>query len=87
MPIGLCKYKDALGVPGQGFHSARLFGFARNDVLGTFGIAFIISLLFYRKTLLKSFIIISIILFVLAIFLHRLFCVNTTLNKMIFGNI
>ncbi len=82
---GLCKYKDVLGVPNQGFHSARLFGFARNDILGTFGIAFIIAFIFYRNSLLKSFIIISIILFVLAIFLHRLFCVNTTLNKKIFG--
>jgi hypothetical protein len=84
---GLCKYKDALGVPNHGFHSSRLFGFARNDVLGTFVIAFIIALIFYPKTLLKSFIIISILLFIIAIFLHRLFCVNTTLNKKIFGKV
>lgn len=84
---GLCQYKDVLGVPKQGFHSARLYGFARNDLLGTFGIALIIALIFYRQTLLKSFIIISIILFVLGIILHRLFCVNSTLNKMIFGKI
>ncbi len=84
---GLCNYKDILGIPKEGFHSTRLFGFARNDVLGTFGIALIITLTFYRKKLLKSFIIISIILFIIATFLHRLFCVNTTLNKMIFGKI
>lgn len=87
MVNGLCKYKDVLGVPNQGFHSAHLFGFARNDILGTFAIAFIIAIIFYRKSLLQSFIIISIILFVLGILLHRLFCVNTTLNKMIFGKI
>lgn len=87
MVNGLCQYKDVLGVPKQGFHSARLFGFARNDVLGTFGIALMISIIFYRKTLFRSFIIISILLFVLAIILHRLFCVNSTLNKMIFGKI
>lgn len=96
----LCKYKDILGVPNSGFHSARLFGFARNDFIGTFGIAFIITLIFYRQILLqskmiyngsiiinivKSFIIISIILFIIGILLHRLFCINTTLNKMIFG--
>lgn len=84
---GLCKYKDILGVPKEGFHSTRLFGFARNDILGTFGIALIITIIFYRKTLFTSFIIISILLFILAIFLHRLFCVNSTLNKMIFGKI
>jgi hypothetical protein len=87
MVVGLCQYKDILGVPNQGFHSARFMGYARNDILGTFGIAFIIALLFYRKTLLKSFLIISILLFIIAIFLHRLFCVNTTLNKMIFGKV
>ncbi len=87
MVVGLCQYKDILGVPNQGFHKTRLFGFARNDVLGTFAIAFLIAIIFYRKTLLKSFIIISIILFILAILLHRLFCVNTTLNKMIFGKV
>lgn len=82
---GLCKYKDILGQPGKGFHSTRFMGFALFDILGTFAIAFIIALIFYRKTLLKSFIIISVILFIVAILLHRLFCVNTTLNKMIFG--
>ncbi len=87
MDIGLCKYRNILGVPNRGFHSTRFMGFALYDILGTFGIALIIAFIFYRNTLLKSFIIISIILFVLGIILHRLFCVNTTLNKMIFGKI
>lgn len=31
----LCKYKDALGEPGKGIHSYRLFGIAIADVLMT----------------------------------------------------
>ena len=85
--INLCKYKDILGVPGQGFHKERLFGFARNDVLGTIFIGFIISFIFYRKTLIKSFLLWTLMLFILGTILHRIFCVNTTFNMMIFGKI
>ncbi len=77
MANGLCKYRDVLGVPGRGFHSTRFMGFSLYDILGTFGIAFMIALIFYRKSLLKSFLILSIILFLIGILLHRLFCVNT----------
>ena len=34
-----CPYKHILGIPGQGFHSARIFGFALYDILGTIGLA------------------------------------------------
>ncbi len=83
----LCKYKDILGIPKQGFHKTRLFGFALYDILGTIFIAFLIAFFFYRNILLKAFLIISLILFVLGIILHRIFCVNTTLNMMIFGKV
>lgn len=33
--MDLCRYKDALGVPGQGLHAARLGRFALWDVVGT----------------------------------------------------
>ncbi len=85
--MNLCKYKDVLGVPKQGFHSKRFYGYAINDVLGTFFIAFLITIIFYRKNFLINFIIISLLLFILAILLHRLFCVNTTLNVQIFGKV
>ncbi len=90
MTVGLCKYKDALGVPGKGFHAKRVMGFAANDVYGTIGIAVVITLilwLVYKKPLLKTFVISLIAVFVLGILLHRLFCVNTTLNMMIFGKV
>ena len=90
MITGLCKYKDVLGVPKQGFHAKRVMGFAANDVYGTIGIAAIIAViiwLVYKKPLLKTFLISVVALFVLGILLHRLFCVNTTLNMMIFGKV
>lgn len=34
-----CPYAYVLGVPGEGFHAPRLFGLARNDTLGTVGLA------------------------------------------------
>ncbi len=83
--MALCQYKDVLGRPKEGFHRPRFMGFAAYDLFGTLAIAAIIAIFFYRKTLLISFIVISIILLLLGIFLHKLFCVETTLNKMIFG--
>lgn len=92
--MNLCKYKDALGIPGEGFHKKRLFGFASNDVTGTIGIAIVITLLIsvYKKynnimTILKTYIASLFILIIFGIILHRLFCVNTKLNMMIFGKV
>ena len=78
---GLCKYKNALGIPGKGVHSTRFMGVAVFDVIATLVVAFIIS--YYTK---YSFIYVSIFLFVLGIILHRLFCVRTTVDKMLFPN-
>jgi hypothetical protein len=85
--MDLCKYKDILGVPKQGFHKERLFGFARNDILSTIFGAFLISFFFYKKSFLYSFIIWMVILFILGIILHRIFCVNTTFNMILFGKV
>ena len=75
----LCKYKDALGVPGKGIHSYRLFNVAIVDVLMTLVAALIISYIFK-----KSFLWTSFILFLLGILLHRIFCVKTTVDKLLF---
>jgi len=79
-PLG--KYSNALGVPKQGAHSYRLFDVAVVDVLLTIVGSAIISYSFNF-----NFIIVLLILFILGIVLHRLFCVNTTINKLIFGTI
>jgi hypothetical protein len=41
-----CPYANALGVPGQGIHSTRIFGLALNDILLTIIGAILIALVF-----------------------------------------
>lgn len=77
--MNLCKYKNILGQPGKGIHSYRLFSVAIADVIMTIICAYILSLivkLSFIKTL--------IFLFLLGIILHRLFCVRTTVDKLLF---
>ena len=78
----LCKYKDILGEPGKGVHSYRIMNIAIVDVLLTILVAFLISYFFkfnFWYTL--------IIFFLLGIVLHRLFCVRTTIDKLLFPNV
>lgn len=79
--MNLCKYKNALGIPGKGVHSFRIFGIAIADVIMTIIAAYIIS--FFSKW---KFIYTLLGLFLLGIFLHRLFCVRTTIDKLLFPN-
>lgn len=77
----LCQYKDALGEVGKGVHSYRIFNIAIVDVLLTILGAYIIHLF----TPSYSFISILIFLFVLGVILHRIFCVKTTVDKILFN--
>ena len=79
--MDLCKYKNALGEPGKGIHSYRLFGVAIADVIMTIIGAWLISY-FFKLSFVKT----LIVLFLLGIILHRLFCVRTTVDKMLFPN-
>jgi uncharacterized membrane protein YcaP (DUF421 family) len=75
----LCKYKDALGKPKKGIHKYRIFNIAIVDVLLT-----IIAALLFSYILHVHFIITLIVLFLLGIILHRIFCVRTTVDKFLF---
>ena len=77
--MSLCKFKNALGEPGKGIHSYRLFGVAIMDVIMTIIAAYIIS--YFTN---YNFTYTLIFLFVLGIILHRLFCVRTTIDKLLF---
>lgn len=77
----LCKYKNKFGEPGKGVHSYRIFNIAYIDVLSTIFGALIIHLIIPRY----NFFSILIFLFILGIILHRLFCVQTTIDKLIFS--
>ena len=77
--MNLCKYKDIFGKPNTGVHSYRIFNIAIVDVLLTILVAFIIA-----RLIKKPFWIVLLILFLFGIILHRLFCVRTTIDKLIF---
>ena len=76
----LCKYKNALGIPNKGVHQYRIFNIAIFDVLLTIILSLIISYIFNINFLLTL-----IILFLLGIILHRIFCVKTTIDKLLFS--
>lgn len=77
--MNLCKYKNALGEPGKGIHSYRLFGIAVADVIMTIIASYIISY-FFNTSLLYT----LLFLFLVGIFLHHIFCVRTTIDKLLF---
>ena len=75
----LCEYSNILGDPDKGIHSIRLFNIAIVDVIATILVAYPISKYFtidYTITLIS--------LFVCGIILHRLFCVRTSVDKLLF---
>ena len=72
-----CSYQNSLGVPGQGFHT-HLWGVAVGDVVATFIGAWLIAR-YTGWNLLYT----TLGLFILGIVLHHLFCVKTTLAKLI----
>lgn len=75
----LCKYKNALGKPKEGLHKYRIFNIAIIDLLLTIIVAIIISYIMKINVF-----IVFIILFLLGIIMHRLFCVRTTIDKLLF---
>lgn len=77
----LCAYANKLGEPNKGVHR-HFLGLAIFDLLGTVLIALAIA--HYSKV---NFWLIFGIIFLLGVVLHRMFCVNTTVNKLIFGQI
>jgi hypothetical protein len=80
--MNLCKYKNILGEPGKGVHSFRIFGIAIIDVILTIIAAYLISY-FYKFNFGYT----LVALFLLGIFLHRIFCVKTTIDKLLFPNL
>jgi hypothetical protein len=77
--MALCQYQNALGVPRQGVHSYRILNIAIADV----GLLLMFALLLNYLTRLgyKRAVLIS---FVIGIVLHRIFCVRTTIDRILF---
>jgi hypothetical protein len=80
----LCKYKNTatnlFGEVGKGLHSYRIFDIAYIDVILTIIGAYIIKLFFPQY----KFIVILIILFLIGIICHYLFCIDTTVHNFLF---
>ena len=85
--LGLCKYKDIFGKPGQGIHRHRLFDIAISDVLTTIVVGGIIG--YAIRWFVPWWNIPATIgaAFLLGIVLHRAFCVRTTVDKWLFPNV
>ena len=84
--LGLCKYSTMLGIPGKGLHRFRIFNIAIVDVLLSILLAMVVYyLLKYLKYKVK-FCYILIFVFLLGIILHRVFCVKTPIDKLLFPN-
>jgi hypothetical protein len=75
-----CPYKNIFGEPAKGVHSYRFMDIAVVDVLCTIIGAFLISYWFHTSILWTL-----SVLFLTGIGLHRLFCVRTTIDKILFG--
>ena len=83
--LDLCKYRWAFGKEGEGAHSVRLFDLAVVDVAATVvgGALISIGSGFTWARLVAA----TVSLFLLGIVAHRAFCVDTTINKAIFGSV
>ena len=74
-----CQYKDIFGKVGKGVHKYRIFNVAIVDVIFVIIFGFIISYIFRKNIWL-----VLLILFVIGIIAHRIFCVRTTVDKLLF---
>ena len=86
--MSLCKYRNIFGEPKTGLHNYRIFNIAVFDVLATLLVSVIIHQVIIVEWL-KMYSIIKlwmviVFMFVLGILLHQLFCVRTTVDKLLF---
>ena len=79
--MSLCQYKNAFGKPGEGAHRFRVLNIAVVDFTLTLIGAYLISYL----TGFSLYYVVPTV-FLLGIILHRMFCVRTTVDKILFPN-
>ena len=75
----LCPYRNMFGEPGKGVHGIRIFDIAIIDVLFTVIAGILIAYYWKLNTA-----IVLVVLFVTGIIAHRMFCVRTTIDKLLF---
>ena len=77
----LCEYSELFGKVGEGIHSYRLFNIAILDVIITMIGAYFLQKKFFSN---YSYLQVLIVVFIVGIISHRIFCVRTTIDKMLF---
>ena len=83
--MSLCKYKNIFGEVNTGIHTVRIFNIAIFDVLGTIIVGILLQFFLLRVfSFYIDLTLVLIVLFSLGILLHRLFCVRTTIDKLLF---
>ena len=82
--MSLCDYKDILGEPGKGLHSYRIYNLAIVDILLTFLAAYIFYY-YFNDGYEYNYFVYLICFFIIGIVLHRIFCVKTTVDMLLFG--
>ncbi len=75
-----CKYKNMFGKVDTGIHSYRICNIAIVDVIFTILAAYLIY--YFNPT--YCFFGILLLLFLASIICHRIFCVRTTIDKILF---
>lgn len=78
--VEFCKYRHIFGIERHGVHKYRLLNIAIVDTVLTIIAAFSIALYFRI-----SFLVVFLLLLVIATLLHKLFCVETTITRLVFG--
>lgn len=79
MDFGLCKYKNALGIPGEGLRKYRIFDIALFDTVVVIFCGLIISYFTGYKLWITL-----VVLFLSGIIVHRMFCVRTGVDRILF---
>ena len=75
-------YRDALGIPNEGVHSFRIYNLAIVDI------SLSVIFAYYFSQYMNSNIYQTLFyVFLSGIVLHRFFCVNTTINMLLFGKL
>jgi len=76
----LCIYRGIFGNPGEGVHKYRFMGLAIVDVLLTIVFACLTAWIMKWNMFYTI-----IVFFLLGIISHRIFCVRTTIDKLLFS--
>lgn len=75
----LCKYSDLFGKPNAGIRQYRILGITIFDTVVVVIIGFLIS--YFSKI---SIFTVLVVLFISGIIAHRLFCVRSGIDKLLF---